>query len=116
MGANGEGDLKNRQLTNQSKDKEPLGEMKVGAVRQCRQQGSQYETVADGQGCRSPWITNPSQLGASNVCMGPAWSLWPILGQRGGVYSTTASLLTAIATANREQLVKKNKNILKKDL
>lgn len=48
MGASGEGDLKNRQLTNESKDKEPLGEMKVGAGRQCRQQGSHYETVADG--------------------------------------------------------------------
>lgn len=32
VGTDGEGDLKNRQPTSQSKDKNPLGEIKAGAV------------------------------------------------------------------------------------
>lgn len=43
----GEGDLKNGQPTSRSKDKELLGEIKAGAIRRRRQQGSRYDTVGD---------------------------------------------------------------------
>lgn len=46
-GTDGEGDLKNRQPNSQSKDKNPLGEIKAGAMEQWKQQGSQCETAAD---------------------------------------------------------------------
>lgn len=41
MGTDGERHLKKGQPFSQSKDKDPLVEIKVGAIRQWRQQGSQ---------------------------------------------------------------------------
>lgn len=66
-----ESDLKNGQPLSQSKDKEPLVDIKLGAIRQQKQQGSQWETVADRQG-RQLWSHQAEESNSrAPVCYSP---------------------------------------------